>query len=458
MKILSDINILLNYARLYIKRRGIRSFLTKSLKAWQAGYLSYHVENIKNTSAIAAPQQPAAAAPQADHHPTTVDDIFFQQFPNLTPMRFYQAPHTGRRLNIVTDSISGSSLFSGVATSLILGALIAKEAAAELRIITRIESPERRNFHPVLTANGIDFKGPVTFDFFPIGRSAPLNVGAGDAFLSTSWWTTTSLCNTTSKRSIAYILQEDERMFYPGGDEQLLCEQCLRDNDIFKIINTSLLMQHLITDQILTADSSAISFEPAFYSGAFFFDQAARTGHKKRLAFYARPGHPRNLFHLGLRVLDLAVLDSVIDPDEWDVLFIGTEKRSIRLGERIEPQMLTSLSWKDYAQVIRSVDLGLSLMSTPHPSYPPLDLAASGAVVVSNSYGAKSDLNHVSRNIILRRPDVHDLLDGLAAGVKLANDATRQLENYKSSKMERDWVKALGKTVDVTIERLWGRV
>ena len=40
--------------------------------------------------------------------------------------------------------------------------------------------------------------------------------------MTTSWWTTrATLGSTLPREQVLYLLQEDERMFYPAGDEQL---------------------------------------------------------------------------------------------------------------------------------------------------------------------------------------------------------------------------------------------
>ena len=58
-------------------------------------------------------------------------------------------------------------------------------------------------------------------------------------------------------------------------------------------------------------------------------------------------------------------------------------------------------------------------MDTPHPSYPPLDLAASGAVVVTNRHGRKTSLCQYSENIVCVDPTVEALKAGIADGSSL---------------------------------------
>ena len=65
---------------------------------------------------------------------------------------------------------------------------------------------------------------------------------------------------------------------------------------------------------------------------------------------------------------------------------------------------LGKLSLTDYAELLRRTAVGLSLMASPHPSYPPLEMAHFGVRTVTNSYTCK-DLSKSHANI-LSLPDV----------------------------------------------------
>src|SRR5664279_2643694 len=82
-------------------------------------------------------------------------------------------------------------------------------------------------------------------------------------------------------------------------------------------------------------------------------------------------------------------------------------------------------------------------MDTPHPSYPPLDLAASGAVVVTNRRGIKSSLSRYSDNIICAGLGVGSLVEAIHAAAKLVSDETAKSSNYAGNSMFRDWNVAL---------------
>src|SRR5665811_649535 len=56
---------------------------------------------------------------------------------DITPLLTVSIQRERKRLNIVTDSINGDSLFGGVATALIISSKLAVKNNMDLRIITR---------------------------------------------------------------------------------------------------------------------------------------------------------------------------------------------------------------------------------------------------------------------------------------------------------------------------------
>ena len=82
-------------------------------------------------------------------------------------------------------------------------------------------------------------------------------------------------------------------------------------------------------------------------------------------------------------------------------------------------------------------------MGTPHPSYPPLDMVASGAVVVSTRHGLKQDLSALSKNLILCDAAHDALVDGLRQAVALVADDRRRMEQFRAGTLSRDWATSL---------------
>lgn len=391
----------------------------------------------------------AAADPQFDPVVPTVAQWMAARFPTLVPLRVYKLPaHERRRVTVVTDSISRGSLFGGVGTALIFGTLLANRRGADLRIVTRTEPPAPASLDQVLQVYGLALEGESQFRYAPpTDEQQEIDLLDDELVVTTSWWTTVAAMQGVPARQLVYLLQEDERMFYPYDDYRVRCERLLRDESIRVVVNTQLLLDHLVGEGFEHLRRHAVSFEPAFPSSVFR-PRPKPPGARRRFVFYARPNHARNLFFLGLEAIDAAVLRGVLDPARWEIVFVGRSIPDVALGGRHQPRKLENLDWQDYAELMGSADLGLCLMYSPHPSYPPLDMTASGAVVVSNRHGVKQNFDHLSRNLILCEPEVEALVAGLERGAALAENEPLRQAQYEATTLSRSWEQSLQAVVD----------
>jgi hypothetical protein len=192
-------------------------------------------------------------------------------------------------------------------------------------------------------------------------------------------------------------------------------------------------------------------FEPAFPSRNYFPAAIARyPSAKGNFFFYARPTNLRNLYWRGLEAISSALEERILRPEEWNFYFAGRSLTDIKLPGDVQPILMQDMPWEEYAALVRKMDVGLCLMYTPHPSYPPLDLAASGAVVVTNSNGNKQSLSRYSDNLICVDPSLENLISGIENAVALASNEEQRFANYSRNGFLRDWNVAL----DSVIQRL----
>jgi hypothetical protein len=149
-------------------------------------------------------------------------------------------------------------------------------------------------------------------------------------------------------------------------------------------------------------------------------------GEKRRFLFYARPHphHARNLFYRGLEVIQQALSEGIFPTDEWEFYFAGHGIPKISLPGNMKIHLIQNLNWQEYSEIISTMDLGFCLMLSPHPSYPPLDLAATGAVVVTNQFANKQSLDRYDDSILVVPPNKEALLQGI-------KDALVRLERPK---------------------------
>jgi hypothetical protein len=157
----------------------------------------------------------------------------------------------------------------------------------------------------------------------------------------------------------------------------------------------------------------------------------------------------RNLYYRGLEALDNAILNGVIDLDEWEIFCVGSNAGKVEFTSGYKPTVVKKMEWSEYTKFLRTVDLGFSLMYTPHPSYPPLDIASSGSVVVTNVFANKVNLDQYSKNIICSELDIDSLVQSLEAGISLAKDIPLRESNYHENRLLRNW----NKSFEVALER-----
>ena len=103
---------------------------------------------------------------------------------------------------------------------------------------------------------------------------------------------------------------------------------------------------------------------------------------------------------------------------------MGDPVAPVELGQG---HVLQPAPWRDfdgYAAQMREADVLLSLMLSPHPSYPPLEMAACGGLVVTNSFANKTQAEFaaISPNILAPAPTIEAIGDALAEAARRTPD------------------------------------
>lgn len=398
-------------------------------------------------------------APRGQLREPYFDTLFTRQWAQLAPLPVAHLASVGPRVTVLTDSVGPSSLFGGVGTSVILAILLANRFGATLRIATRTEEPDPSVVRTLEQASGVRLDGALETAYVPVGGDQELAVSDHEIVMTTSWWTTrATLGSTLDRAQVLYLLQEDERMFYAFGDERLMCSETLAERGFAVVVNTQRLLDHLGSpDNYPHLAEEAIALTPAFPGGLpRDAELAPRPEGKRRLFFYSRPENARNLFWRGGTVLARAVEDGLIDPEQWELYLVGRRTPDLTFPRDTRPLVVEGLNWLDYQSLVHTIDAALVLMDTPHPSYPPLDLAAAGVPVLTNTHGSKQDLSDYSANILTAPSTVEGLLEGMQRLLALSDDRAQRSANLRADAIERDWNTSLAPTVDALVERFAG--
>lgn len=341
-------------------------------------------------------------------------------------------------LNVYFTGFDKSCFFGGKATALVLAVQYANACGCALRIIA--QQPEAEIFGEFLELFSLD--RPADVSFYATRSGERLEVGERDDFLCTMWENADSALHTPDVTGrIFYIMQEVETFFYDHGDRHLRCYQTLSDPRLIPVVNSQLLFDYLAANGYDNVRERGICFEPVFSSellkpGADSFAEKERY----TLLYYARPGHQRNIFYFGLQCLNEAFVSGRLDPKKWTVYTVGdTSVSTFVFDVPVPVKRLGVMSWKEYCEMLSTVDLCYSMIYTPHPSYPPLDAVTAGAVSVTNRFANKQDFSRYSDNIVSAPLQEAAMLDALEVGGRLAMDAPTRERNYRNSHTAGDW-------------------
>jgi hypothetical protein len=321
----------------------------------------------------------------------------------VAPVR---SPRTGYRLNLLLPTVEGARTFGGIRTALDVFDAVGG-GVAERRIVALAGADDHAGAALGAYANvapGDDPAAPLQLVTLE-QPGAPLAVRADDVFVATFWTTAELVARlrrwqaATYGRApdrFAYLIQDFEPGFYPSSALSELARATYRDPaGTVGVFNTALLRDYFHDSGIRFEREFA--FEPRILPelrAAMAEPQGPRS---KTIVVYGRPGTPRNALPAivdGLRAWQAS------DPGagSWSVLSVGQSHPDIDLGGGTALHSIGKLDLAAYAALLRMSAIGISLMISPHPSYPPLEMAHLGMLVLTNRF-ARKDLSTWHLNI-----------------------------------------------------------
>jgi WsaF, C-terminal domain/WsaF, N-terminal domain len=324
----------------------------------------------------------------------------------LRRVTFVESPRTEYRLNLIVPTVEGAGTFGGIRTALDLFEAIAADADQRRIISIGRAGPGGGSaipdYHRVEPGDDTPAARQYVALTKPFDRLA---VRSADVFVST-FWTTAELTarirrwqaqSYGSAPALAgYVIQDFEPGFYPYSAAWMLARSTYADRaGTVAIFNTSLLRDH-IHGEGFGFDHEFV-FEPRLLPELRAARARPEIARKRRILVYGRPGTPRNAFPA---IVDGLRAWRATDPEAggWEVLSVGREHPEIALGDGTSLRSIGKLELHAYADLLRESAIGVSLMVSPHPSYPPLEMAHLGMLVLTNRFGAK-DLSTWHPNI-----------------------------------------------------------
>ena len=337
---------------------------------------------------------------------------FINAIPQITAISVRKSRFNFERINIIIPSVNQKHMFGGAATALKIFDEIIKgiSSEAKVRIILTDAGPDREaidhfNGYRVVSADDdIDER----FQILPFIENIPrkIFITENDRFIVTAWWTACVAQEIIRQQAeiysqgynkMIYVIQDFEPNFYNWSTNFVVADSTYKaDIPIIAIFNSSMLMEFF--------KERGYTFNEEFFFEPRLNESLKRrignkTGlRKNNILFYGRPSVDRNCFPLIIEALRKWVRIQR-DISDWQLISIGEQHPAVNLGNGAVLKSLGKLSLSDYADLLCESAIGLSFMVSPHPSYPPLEMAHFGLLTITNSY-ANKDLSKSHDNIV----------------------------------------------------------
>lgn len=337
--------------------------------------------------------------------PPPIDDVV------LADYGFIADPSPVPRLTLLIPNLSPATAFGGVTTGLdiyfSLAAALRRQGRWDLRIVL---TEPGRDTDAAIAAKAAGRHGftadDITIELVP-PSAASLALRGKDVVIAYNWWCALNARPLLEEQAqhfaqarlpLLYLIQEYEPNFYPFSTAHMLAREAYDGvGPLWGVFNSSNL--HRWFEAVGHRAERSFVFEPVVNDALRpYLAAVADHPRARRIVVYGRPNIDRNCFGALVRGLD-AWIDHDPDHAGWEIVSAGTPHAPVQLAKGHTIRSLGKLTLDDYATLMLTSSVGISLMASPHPSYPPLEMAHFGLRTVTNGYFAK-DLGAWHPNIV----------------------------------------------------------
>lgn len=373
------------------------------------------------------------------------------EIPEVLPITARTAEtQNGSRINLLVPAISNKHVFGGIATALQVFDSVRQHFSSARIILTDETAPDPSDtaYYSNWPCIPLNQECPDTNHIVPAGArwGQTLPVHAQDYFMATAWWTAHNAQALLSwqlhqfprikHRRLLYLIQDFEPGFYPWSSRYVLAQATYNHADrTIAVINSHWLKDYLQRQGHQFSSHYVLTphLHPAL---AAIRNRNLNFIKKRQILIYGRPGTDRNAFTVIVAALRLWA-QHYSPATDWRILSAGETFAQIDLGRGCQICSLGKLAIEDYADILSCTAIGMSLMISPHPSYPPLEMAAFGARVITNQF-ANKDLSSISSFLVsIEQPDPERLAHALSA---LTTDFDKlNAEDHCIDQSQIDW-------------------
>ena len=223
--------------------------------------------------------------------------------------------------------------------------------------------------------------------------------GPRDRFLTYSAWDAlivSRIASQTDEPRVISLIQEYEPIFHDHSSYHAICASGF-DVPSFSIFNSEALKEYFRVHSLgvfkrsphAKAFKDYVVFEQPINLLPFQSQQALAQRSERILALYARPeGHAaRNLYEIAELALRELCSTGRLD-DRWSIIGLGclSQLPAVKLGGGHVLEFFPKMAEDEYVARMTALDIGISLMYSPHPSLVPFEFATTGALVVTNTF------------------------------------------------------------------------
>ncbi len=377
---------------------------------------------------------------------------------------FRKSDFSEKRINLLVPSINPEHVFGGISTALKFFEKLIEESGYCSRIILTDATPSRTalkqykdKYTYVKASKDSDARHQIVGYSDRYMQSIP--VSENDYFMFTGWWTAycaqeaylefTKETGIKPNKFINFI-QDYEPGFYPWSSRYLLADSTYRNEyPQLAVFNSKLLHEFFIQNGY--SFYKEYEFDPVLNGKLkeILEKNFGKVNKKKQILVYGRPSVDRNAFSIVVSSLKKWV-ENQKDIEDWEILSAGEYHLPVDLGRGKELVSVGKLTIEQYAQTMLDTYAGISLMSSPHPSYPPLEMSVFGIKVITNNYSNKdlSSFNSNITSVASASPSViaaklNEICDGYSKEVEIKNENPDYIENTHVFDLISDIIKEL---------------
>lgn len=369
--------------------------------------------------------QPGAVSTPASRTPAEWQAQAFRDERMLRRFHLRVAKRATARTVILVPSLNPAEIFAGIATAIDIGLQLAARGHRVVFVATDLPIASRTRTETFIQnrARSISQGASIGFDLFCGVTENELVLSRDDRIVATAWWSAHLAHGIIRDAGLQhedfiYLIQDYEPGFYAWSPEFANAQASYSLKHV-PVFNTSILRDYFHALGLVDISAPAFSFQPAIdiprYAGL-----RRKQNEVPRLVVYGRPEVARNLFSVAIEAVDDFLGQAAIAPSQIELLSVGLKHPDVCLSRGHRIRSLGKIPWDDYGDFLAGVDIGVSLMLSPHPSHPPIEMAASGARVITNRFGNK-DLSALAAGITSVEPTSGEVARALNAVWKLGD-------------------------------------